>query len=104
MFNAEFYNFVELRDELQKLGHVFCSKSDTEVLLASYIEWGSDLLARLNGMYAFALYDSFQQKILLARDHTGEKPPFLIHSRFHTLFCFRVKSSVVPPKASPSGQ
>ncbi len=98
VFNGEIYNFVELRDELQKLGHVFSSKSDTEVLLASYIEWGSDFLARLNGMFAFAIYDSFQQKILLARNRAGEKPLFY-YIRGPTLyFTSELKALLAHPK------
>src|SRR5688500_5021413 len=71
VFNAEIYNFPELRPQLEAKGHVFKSKSDTEVLLHGWEEWGPGLLPKLNGIFTFALVDQEQGTFLLARDRFG---------------------------------
>jgi asparagine synthase (glutamine-hydrolysing) len=73
-FNGEIYNYRELRVELEGLGRRFTSQSDTEVLLNAYIQWGPECLARLNGMFAFAVYDRSTRSWFAARDRLGEKP------------------------------
>jgi asparagine synthase (glutamine-hydrolysing) len=74
VFNGEIYNYRELRHELESLGHLFQTHSDTEVLLTAYREWGSGSLIRLSGMFAFAVFDNIERKLFLARDRTGIKP------------------------------
>ncbi len=73
-YNGEVYNFQELRTELEGLGHGFKSRSDTEVILNSYAQWGPGCVDRLNGMFAFALWDKHLQELFLARDRYGIKP------------------------------
>lgn len=73
-FNGEVYNFIELRRELSSLGHVFRSETDTEVVAASFAEWGESCLFRFNGMWAFAIWDSRSRELFLARDRFGVKP------------------------------
>jgi asparagine synthase (glutamine-hydrolysing) len=74
VFNGEVYNFLELRTELESLGHRFSTGTDTEVILAAYSEWGADCLPRFNGMWAFAIYDAQRREVFLARDRFGVKP------------------------------
>lgn len=76
IFNGEIYNYKELKELLIKKGYSFISQSDTEVLLSAYKEWGVECLQYLNGMFAFAIYDSQKDIIFLARDRAGEKPLF----------------------------
>ena len=76
IYNGELYNYRELRKRLQNLGHQFQTNSDTEVLMAALITWQEAALKEFNGMFAFALYDSIQGKLFIARDRTGEKPLF----------------------------
>jgi asparagine synthase (glutamine-hydrolysing) len=75
-FNGEIYNFRELRTELEKLGHQFLTRSDTEVLLAAWQEWGELALARIDGIFACALVDRVERSLFLVRDQMGVKPLF----------------------------
>ncbi|MCW5795814.1 MAG: asparagine synthase (glutamine-hydrolyzing) [Nitrospira sp.] len=86
VFNGEIFNYVELRDELRKLGHQFRSSGDSEVLLAAYREWGRECLPKLNGMWAFVIYDRRHRRLFGSRDRFGVKP--LYYSRDHTVIQF----------------
>jgi asparagine synthase (glutamine-hydrolysing) len=96
-FNGEIYNFRDLRHELEGRGHRFTSHSDTEVVIEAYREWGDAFLTRLEGMFALALYDSAQRRLLLARDRAGEKPLFYFHGGGALLFASELKAFTADP-------
>ena len=100
-YNGEVYNFRELRTQLEALGHQFRSSSDTEVVLASLAEWGSDALDRFNGMFAFALWDAERRQLLLARDRYGIKPLYYTMVGSHFLFASEVKALIAHPAYTP---
>ena len=97
VFNGEIYNFLELRTELAALGHQFRSKSDTEVILAAYREWGDGCVERLDGMFAFALYDSAARQLFMARDRAGEKPLYYRLSEGVLSFASELKALMEDP-------
>ncbi len=99
VFNGEIYNHRELRKELTAQGYAFRSHSDTEVLLAAYSAWGFDCLARLNGMFAFALYDAPKRVLFLARDRAGEKPLFYHLADGALQFASELKALLAKPAA-----
>ena len=77
VYNGEVYNYRDIRTDLQQKGYSFRSDSDTEVILYAFAEWGSDCLQAFNGMFAFAIYDTFEKKVFMARDRLGIKPLYL---------------------------
>ena len=88
VFNGEIYNHLELRADLTRRGHRFrTDHSDTEVLIHGYREWGEELPGRLNGMFAFAIYDRVRRHLFLARDRFGEKP--LYYAAARRFLCLR---------------
>ena len=90
-FNGEIYNFLELRKELEAKGHRFRSRTDTEVILAAYDEWGLDSVTRLAGMFAFALWDDRLQRLWLVRDRLGKKPLYYVSDREGLRFSSELK-------------
>lgn len=97
-YNGEIYNFHELCVDLVAKGHVFQSKTDTEVLVHGYEEWGLEgLLSRIQGMFAFAIWDERKRILLLARDRTGIKPLYYTLTRQAFLFASEIKSLLVDP-------
>jgi asparagine synthase (glutamine-hydrolysing) len=103
-FNGEIYNYIELSEELTKLGCSFRSHTDTEVLLRSYQVWGHDCLSRLNGMFAFAIWDEKRQELFAARDRFGEKPFFyyLEKNREFLAFASEIKALIAGRFFTPS--
>jgi asparagine synthase (glutamine-hydrolysing) len=96
-FSGEIYNFTELRHELAARGHQFRTRSDTEVLLHGYLEWGADCVRRLNGMFAFGVWDGRRQELLLARDRLGVKPLYYAARQDGVLFGSEPKSVLAHP-------
>ncbi len=92
VFNGEIYNYQELREELEKLGMAFHSHSDTEVILALYSQLGVDMLSRLRGMYAIAIWDERSETLLLARDAFGIKPLYYTVDGDHLRFASQVRA------------
>jgi len=80
VFNGEIYNFVALREELERAGHVFKSHTDSEVAIHAYEQWGTDCFAKFDGMFAIAIWDARTRRLVLARDITGEKPLYYAHA------------------------
>lgn len=93
-FNGEIYNYIELKEELAKLGHHFVSGSDTEVILASYKEWGTNCVKRFNGMWAFCLYDIEKEICFASRDRLGVKPFYCVHNDSFFAFASEQKAFV----------
>ncbi len=97
-FNGEIYNYRELRRELEEAAGPFRGSSDTEVILHAYLRWGDDCLARLRGMFAFALWDGQRRRLLLARDRCGEKPLyFWLDGRGGIQFASELKALMANP-------
>ena len=92
VFNGEIYNYVELRTELQSLGHRFRSTGDTEVLLRAYIQWGTDCVERLNGMWAFLVLDLRRSVVFGSRDRFGIKPLLIHRAKDHFLVASEIKA------------
>ena len=97
VFNGEIYNYIELRDELVARGRSFRTTSDTEVILQMYEEYGDDCVRRLNGMFAFVLYDRVHKRVLAARDHFGIKPLYMHANADRILFASEIKALLTYP-------
>jgi asparagine synthase (glutamine-hydrolysing) len=98
VFNGEIYNYIELRNELEERGRVFRTRSDTEVLLQAYEEWGEESINRLNGMFAFLIWDELKKEALVVRDRFGEKPLFYTRLSDGTLiFGSEIKAILANP-------
>lgn len=105
-YNGEIFNYIELRSLLVRLGHKFRTQSDTEVLLASYIEWGPSAVDRFNGMWAFAIYDRETDSLFCSRDRFGAKPLYFASHDGRFLLASEIKALLVaaPALARPNLQ
>lgn len=99
IYSGEAYNYTELRDELRRRGHRFDTDSDTEVVLHGYLEWGASVAEKLNGMYAFAVWDSRVEQLLLVRDRMGIKPLYYYPTDNGVLFGSEPKAILANPLA-----
>lgn len=97
VFNGEIYNFLELRKELEGAGHIFKTRSDTEVIIHGYEQWGTNCFNRFNGMFAVAIWDNHKRELLLARDHLGIKPLYYTLIGNRLAFASEIKSLLQVP-------
>jgi asparagine synthase (glutamine-hydrolysing) len=97
VLNGEIYNFRELRRELEAKGHVFATRTDTEVIVHGYEEWGDTCLARLNGIFGLAIWDSRHCRLLLARDHFGVKPLYYHDDGLRLTWASEIKALLIDP-------
>jgi asparagine synthase (glutamine-hydrolysing) len=97
VFNGEIYNYIELREELEQLGHSFRTKSDTEVILRMYLQYGEACVSKLNGMFAFLILDRLRHRVLAARDHLGVKPLYYHANSEAILFASEIKALMQYP-------
>ncbi|SEI01984.1 asparagine synthase (glutamine-hydrolysing) [Halobacillus karajensis] len=100
-YNGEIYNFIELKEELIQRGHLFKSSSDTEVLLHAYLEWGEACVERLNGIFAFAIWDERKEQLMLGRDHLGVKPLYFANRGNDIIFGSELKAMFAHPEVDP---
>ncbi len=98
IYNGELYNADEIRNELKTVGHHFNSACDTEVLLSAYIEWGEACLEKLNGIYAFAIWNEKEKQLFIARDRMGVKPFFYYMYDGGIIFASEIKALLAHPK------
>ena len=98
VFNGEIYNFREIRVELEQYGYVFRSQTDTEVLLNAWHKWNIDAIEKLNGMFAFAIWDRQKKELILARDRYGIKPLYYWKSAQNIVFASEIKSIIQHPE------
>lgn len=101
-FSGEVYNFRELRSQLISLGHRFRTNSDTEVVLHGYAEWGEHVAEQLDGMFAFAVWDEGEQKLVMVRDRLGVKPLYYQSTHSGVLFGSEPKALLAHPSVAPS--
>ena len=101
VYNGEIYNAPELRRELAALGHCFTTRSDTEVVLHSYIQWREKCTQRLNGVFAFSVWESRSKRLFLARDRIGVKPLFYTQAAGGLLFASEMKTLLCCPEVRP---
>ncbi|MCC8476975.1 asparagine synthase (glutamine-hydrolyzing) [Streptomyces sp. CS149] len=100
-YSGEVYNYRELRDSLMARGHTFETRSDTEVVLRAYVEWGEAFVETLNGMFAFAIWDDRDERMLLVRDRAGVKPLFYYPADGGVLFGSEPKAILAHPDVTP---
>ncbi len=101
-YNGEVYNHRTLRAELERKGRRFMTRCDTEVVLAAYEEYGDDCLARLDGMFAFAIWDARRRRLFFARDRAGEKPLYYAETRSGWVFGSEIKALLEHPEIGRS--
>jgi asparagine synthase (glutamine-hydrolysing) len=107
VFNGEIYNYIDLRRQLERCGHVFCSQSDSETIIHAFEEWGTECVHHLRGIFAFAIYDCHNKSLFLARDHVGVKPlyyykgngAFVFASQPRSILAYEGYSKKIDPSA-----